>query len=123
MQITGKMLALFGALLVGVYLIGAIIAAPFGFGMMRGDFGMGGRFLPGFGLHGVTWLIVAAFVVLGIVWLAQRPVAASPTTAPNTTASVPATKPCPNCQRATQNDWRVCAYCGHTLIEESPAQA
>ncbi len=80
-------------------------------GMMRG-FG----FMP-FGWIGLLLMLffrvgIFVLIVLGVIWLVSA--ASRPGRQP---AAVPAapTKPCLNCGRPVQADWRNCPYCGTPL--------
>lgn len=80
-------------------------------GIPLGRFGAFFPWSPIFG--GLIWLGVLVLVVMGALALARaigRP--DQPASAAVQAAS------CPNCGRPVQADWRLCPYCGQTLIEK-----
>jgi hypothetical protein len=120
-KINWAQVVVFGIVALLIFLIGANLVGGYaGWGMMGpGMMGGGGRNW-GFGPFGLglifMWLFplgLLALLVLGIVWLVQQvsrpagPAAGSP--------QVPTGRPCSNCGRPAQADWRVCPYCGQAL--------
>jgi hypothetical protein len=117
-------LALLGGLLLGRHLglgyagypggwggrIGGHMIGP---GIRMGGFGPLGWMFPLLGM--LVALALLALLVAGVVWIVQnlsRPaaVAAGPQVSP-------AAGRCPQCERPTLSDWRLCPYCGAKLTD------
>ena len=119
--------------LVALVVVAGVITAVFG------GFRYGGAYMmrPGIGFDnhmqfgydpirilfgGILCLGVILLVILGIVALVlaivrgNRPaqIAQPAPTAPPSEIATPE-KPCPNCGRMTQEDWKTCPYCGTPL--------
>lgn len=122
------------ATLIGLILLGLLIALPLIFFRRWGDFGwvMGpGMMGRNFGYHMpfggvgmffiwfipllITGLLVAG-AVASIVSL-SRPRTPAPPTLPAAPVipAASATPTCPNCSRAVESDWVACPYCGAPL--------
>jgi len=64
-------------LIIALVVLGFFVLLGFGFGGMHRDYGMMGSYwTSGFGWMGVfmvlIWILVLAFLVLGIIWLAKQ---------------------------------------------------
>jgi hypothetical protein len=116
--------------LVVIALVAAVVTAVFGgvrygYGMMRPGIVQFPGYHMRFGYGEWAWLFggllclgVILLVIVGIVALVAA------LTRGNRTAPIPPTsavtipeKPCPNCGRMTQPDWKTCPYCGTSLTE------
>jgi hypothetical protein len=126
-KVNWTVLIVVGVIVLAVLLIGSSLLSYFrwgtapgwsndGWGMM-GPGMMGGGF-GSFGWLGMIfmWLIPIALLVLavlGIAWLV-RSLGRS-----NTPTPIAARRACPNCQRPTQADWRLCPHCGQALTQSN----
>lgn len=86
----------------------------FDHGMMRG---YGYIFPFGIILGGLFRLGLLILVVVGIIALIRGLSRSGAPLPPPTTPPAPAvpSRLCPNCNRAVQDDWKLCPYCGHHL--------
>ncbi len=112
------------ALLAGVAVI-PFFAGRFGLlGGYRGMMGLGRAGMMAYGPLAWVGILMILFrlgtlvlIVLGVVWLV------STLSRPATLAPIVATRPCPNCGRPVQADWRNCPYCGTALGQSTGPQA
>ncbi len=113
-KINWTMVAVFGVVVLLVFLIGVSLLGGWGYGGwgMMGPGMMGGWGFAPFGWIGMIfmWLIPVGFLVLtvlGIVWLVRSIGGGNNLAAPGQT--------CPSCGRNMQADWKNCPHCGATL--------
>ena len=114
--------AVFGIVVLFVFLIGASLLGGFGGygGYNRGWGMMGPGMMGGWGFAPFGWigmLLMGLFplgflvlLALGIVWLVKTVGQAGSGQQP-----VAPARACPNCHRPAQSDWRNCPYCGTAL--------
>jgi hypothetical protein len=74
-------------------------------------------FLMPFGglVFGLFWAGLLALLVIGIVWLVQRPRAGPQPTVPPQPPALTSQRTCQRCGRSVQDDWNNCPYCGKKL--------
>lgn len=136
-KINWTQVAVFGGVVLLVFLIGISLLSFFGQGYGYGGWGPGWMMGPGmmgsrgpgwtmgygYGGGALGWLFsllglifplgFLALLILGGVWLfrqvsqPQVPSAGRPDAQPGQT--------CPNCNQAVQADWQLCPYCGQGL--------
>ena len=123
MKVNWTVVAVFGIVVLFVFLIGISVLGGFGgYGGYGRGWGMMGPGMMGnwgfapFGWIGMLlmWLVPTGFfvlVALGIVWLVR---VVSKTGSNQQPPAAPA-KTCPNCHQPVQADWRNCPYCGTAL--------
>jgi hypothetical protein len=128
-KINWTQVVVFGIVALVVFVIGVSLL-PFGWGgswgpwngwgsgQMMGPGMMGGWGYSPFGWLGMLfmWLFplgLLTLLVLGIVWLFRQ--VSSPAGPAADSPQAPAGRPCPDCGRPTQTDWRVCPFCGQAL--------
>lgn len=114
-------IAVFGGVVLLVFLIGTSLLSFFGQGYGYGGWGPGGMMAPGMmggygsGLFGWLFMLpmclfplgLLVLLVVGIVWLVRAVSSAQP--------AAPVTKVCPECHSAVQPGWKACPHCGATL--------
>ncbi|OGO27369.1 MAG: hypothetical protein A2Z16_05480 [Chloroflexi bacterium RBG_16_54_18] len=113
-RVNWTVVGIFSIVVLLVFLAGVSLLGGLGYGGwgMMGPGMMGGWGFSPFGWIGMIfmWLIPISLVVLvgfGIAWLVRA--------IGNAGRPIAATRPCPNCGRSSQADWRNCPFCGQAL--------
>lgn len=121
--------AVFGGVVLLVFLIGISLLSFFGQGYGYGGWGPGGMMGPGMMSYGygggaLGWLFsllglifplgFLVLLIVGGVWLFRK--VSQPQVPSVGRSEAQSGQTCSSCDRAVQADWQLCPYCGQELV-------